>query len=109
VTLSAARLHRTTRIFALCLALLGLFGVSVAAASPAHEHATGPANSCTICFVAHLAALQAHTVHAVFALEFRGRASLPLASSDYTPVVANTSSTRGPPVLLTNCVCSSQQ
>jgi hypothetical protein len=85
------------RIFALCLALLGLFGVSAAAASAAHDHAAGPANGCTICFVAHLAALQTRTVHAVFALEYRGRASLPPSGPDYTAVFARTFFTRGPP------------
>jgi predicted carbohydrate-binding protein with CBM5 and CBM33 domain len=85
------------RMLALVLALAGLVGVSAASASPAHGHIGAPNSGCSICFVAHLSAIEPVISHAICALEFRGRAALPLCDSSYAPVFRKTSLSRGPP------------
>lgn len=87
------------RICALWLALAGLFTVTVALASPAHDHANTPANTCTLCMAAHLPAVQAGSPHTFFELEYRGRAALPLIVTSYSPLFSSASFTRGPPSL----------
>jgi len=91
------RLRCAIRILALVLALASLVGVSAASASPAHGHIGAPNSGCSLCFVAHLSALEPVTSHAICALEFRGRAALPLSDSNYDPVFRKTSLSRGPP------------
>ncbi len=93
------KLHSAIRILALALALTGLVGVSIAAASPAHGHVRTAGNECSICFVAHLSALEPVATQAICGLEFRGRAALPLCESSYDPLFRKTSLTRGPPFL----------
>jgi len=93
------KLRSAIRILALVLALAGLVGVSAASASPAHGHINAPGNGCSICFVAHLSALEPVTSQGLCALEFRGRAALPLCDSSYDPLFRKTSLSRGPPSL----------
>lgn len=95
------KLRSAIRILALALALAGLVGVSVASAAPAHGHINSPGSACSICFVAHLSALEPVTSQAICALEFRGRAVLPLCASSYDPLFRKTSLSRGPPSLRT--------
>lgn len=97
MTETRPKLRSAIRILALALALVGLLGVSVASASPAHEHINAPGTGCSICFVAHLSALEPATSHAICTLEFRGRAALPLCDSSYDPLFRKTSLSRGPP------------
>jgi hypothetical protein len=85
------------RTIALWLALTGLLGMSVASASPAHEHFNNPARNCSICFAAHLSVLQPVPPGAICAPEFGGRAALPMFYSSYDPLCRKTSLTRGPP------------
>jgi len=91
------KLRSAIRILALMLALAGLTGVSVASASPAHGHINTSGSECSICFVAHLSALEPVTFHAICALEFRGCAAVPLCDSSYDPLFRKTSLSRGPP------------
>lgn len=92
-----SKLLSAIRIFALTLGLAGLFGASVASASPDHWHARTPARECSICFVAHLSALEPVTSHAICELEFRGLAAFLLCDSTYDPLFRKTSLSRGPP------------
>jgi len=91
------KLPSPIRILALVLAMAALLGVSAASASPAHGHIKAPGNECNICFVAHLSALQPVTSQGICALEFRGRAAVPLCDSSYDPLFRKTSLSRGPP------------
>jgi hypothetical protein len=85
------------RTLALLLALAGLFGISVASASSAHEHVNNPARGCSICFAAHLSIAQPIASGALSAPEFGDRAAVPLFDSSYDPLCRKTSLTRGPP------------
>jgi len=91
------KLPSAIRMLALVLAMAGLVGVSAASASPAHGHINAPGNACSICFVAHLSAIEPVTSQGICALEFRGRAALPLCDSNYEPLFRKTSLSRGPP------------
>jgi hypothetical protein len=92
---------RAIRILALVLALFGLLGISAASALPAHAHAHAntPANSCSICFAAHLTASEPVSPHIVCELKYRGRAAVPSSYFGYVPFCTRTSRTRGPPPL----------
>jgi hypothetical protein len=89
------------RIAAVFLALAAMLCVSAASLSAAHSHHLNqPADRCSVCCTAHMAASEVAVIHVIHAPEARSFES-PLAESmDFQSRAVSSTLTRGPPSLL---------
>lgn len=91
---------RGLRIAVLLVALAAMLGVVTASASPAHAHLKTPDAGCDICITAHFSAVKTPAALIIQGPEIQGLVSfLPLLSG-YQPFDSESSSSRGPPVLV---------
>ena len=91
---------RALRIAILVVALAAMLGVVTASAAPAHAHLKTPDAGCDICFTAHLTAVDTPCGYVFLAPQIEGVITVLPMLSGYQPCDSESSSSRGPPVLV---------
>ena len=91
---------RRLRIAVLLVALAAMLGIATVSASPLHNHLTGSAAGCDICFSAHLPAVETPAVHVLHDPQTAEPLIFTSAVVVYQALDGESSSSRGPPAFL---------